>query len=370
MASSRELTGYRVASLGLALLCLLWTACFDLDQPVDEHLLISFWGEHPRMHLSVELRHPENADDSSALARRLLRLEEELLGGLDPWPDRFGRPRAPTESFSWTKEEGRLVRLRRDLILDDPRDIPAVLSDTAIQTTYTEEDGVAELSFFPSLAGRATRRERREMEQVLGTWSAALEDYYQAAEALYRYLDTRPDRAVPCFAEIFDQDDDKQGEILPEEEELIEAYGEAAGEVLDVLDTDQKREYTLDELSRRVYDPFPARFEVELRKDPIEVEGFVRSAHGWVVPGLSLWATFEHLEGKWLVPDPLVAWVTSLRASPSGKTDVDVELFASDPRRAFAPDSLEIRDAIEAGLTPEDVYRITWPVAKSDTAAP
>ncbi len=337
---------------------LLLVACFDLRPPVEERLLLSFQpGGALRVRLTIELRHPEGRRAASNLGRRLRQREEELLAGWDPWSRRFGEAGAGLESFYWEKAEGRLVYLERGLVLEDPAELAGLLADTPIHATYRLEDGIAELALYPGTAGEATRRERRQVERALEDWSGTLAAYFEAAAELYGYLELRPDRALACFGNLF-ENDDEYGELTAREEPLLEALGDATSEILEVLDVDDERAYSLDELSRKVYDPFPARFTVELPAPAVEVEGFRRAGEGWAVPGLSLWPAFELLEGEWLAPDPLIAWVAHQRAAPDDP--FDVRAFAARGRSAHAAGALEVLGALEAALTPADVYRLTW----------
>ncbi len=346
----------RLALLGSLLLL----ACFDLRPPVEERLVLSFLPDGGlRTQLIVELRHPEGKRASSNLGRRVRQVEQDLLAGWDPWSKRFGEAGAAVESFHWEKEEGRLTYLERNLVQDDPADLTELLADTPIHATYAVEDGVAELALYPGVPGRATRRERREVERALDDWSQVLAGYFGASEDLYWYLDLQPERAVACFGNLFESDE-SYGELTAEEELLLEHLGEATSDILDVLDVDAERAYSLDELSRKVFDPFPARFEVELPSPAIETEGFVTAGERFTVPGLSLWSAFELLEGVWLTPDPVIAWVAHERAGT--EEPFDVEAFAARERSALAPDDREVRDALAGALTPADLYRVTWRV--------
>ena len=271
----------------------------------------------------------------------------------------LGKDTESGERLHWEKEEGRLVYLERNLVQDDPTDLTELLADTPIHATYRVEDGVAELALYPETSSRATRRERREVERALDAWSELLGTYFDALENLYRYLELRPDRALACFGNLFESDD-SYGELTVDEEALLETLGESTAGLLEVLDVDEERAYSLDELSRRVFDPFPARFEIELPAPAIEVEGFLAAGERFAVPGLSLWSALEVLEGAWITPDPLLAWVDHERASTG--EDFDVAAFAARSRSAQSVADLEVRDAVIDALSPEDVYRVTWRV--------
>ncbi len=337
--------------------CLLLLACFDFTPPIQEALLLSFLPDGGlRVRLTIELHHPEGKRAATNLGRRVRKMEQELLAGWDPWSRRFGDAGAAVESFHWEKEEGQLVYLERNLVLDDPEDLTGVLADTPIHAAYSVEDGVAELALYPGVPDRASRRERRQVERTLEDWIGLVADYFQALEELYRYLEWSPDRAIPCFGSLFDDDVD-HGELTADEDLLLEKIGDATGELLVVLDVNAERAHSLDELSRKVYDPFPARFEIELPSSALEVEGFLPLGKQWTVPGLSLWSALELLD---LGRDPLTAWVAQERAAP--EEPFDVAGFAARERSIQSIGEPEIRDALLTALTPADVYRVTWRV--------
>lgn len=360
---ARRSWGARRLRLAALTACLPLLACFDFTPPVQESLLLSFLPDGGlRVRLIVKLHHPEGRRASSNLGRRVRQMEQELLAGWDPWSRRFGDAGAAIESFHWEKEEGRLIYLERNLVLDSPEELTGVLADTPIHATYAVEDGVAELALYPGVPDRASRRERREVERAVEGWIGLVADYFRALEQLYRYLDTRPQRAIPCFGSLF-ENSEQYGELTAEEELLLEQIGDATSGLLEVLDVDDERAHSLEELSRKVYDPFPAWFEIELPSPALEAEGFLPLDETWTVPGLSLWSALELLD---LTPDPLAAWVAQERTAPD--EPFDVAGFAARERSLRSFKESEIRDALHDALTPADVYRVTWRVIVEPSA--
>ncbi len=355
----RRLAAARRRLPWLALGGLLWAACFD--QPVEERLRLSFLGDGQlSLQLSLSLRFPQGLSASEPLARRLRQLEERLLTGTDPWSARFAEIEAAAESLYWEKQEGHLARYERDAVLEDPEAFVDFLADTPIHSTYRRADGIAEVALYPGVSDRATRRERRQVEETLAEWSELLAIYFEAAEDLYRYLEARPRRAVPCFAGLFEEETPEGAVALtPEEEELVEALGNAMGEAVGVLTLDPEAATSLEEISRRVYDPFPARFELQIPGDALESEGFAAAGDLWIVPGLSLWSAFRRLEGRWLAPDPMSAYVHHYQSGDD--TPFDVRGFAADRRLAEpAPGADEVLAALREWLEPATVYRVAW----------
>ena len=344
----------------LPLLCTMFLlGCWE--QPVVEVLTLRVTADgSTQAQLEVELR--QGDDVSDAVAERLEELEEALLAGDDEWRRRFGELEALEDDFYWRRSEGRLLFAARSALVATPTDLGPLFADSGTQLVYTEGDGFAELALYPGLANRATRRERRRMKVAVDEWALALEGYFQATANLYDHLTTHPDRAIPCFANLF-EDGEELGPSMAlsdEERPLVEAVFEGITAALSVLEVDPEEARSLDELSRLVYDPFPARIRVEVPGTLLELEGFRTDGGeggGLEVPGLGLWAAFEALEGQWITPDPALAYLEAVHADEPP----DAAAFAGLPRRvAGVPLELEVRGALEEALGAAEVYRVRW----------
>ena len=107
-----------------------------------------------------------------------------------------------------------------------------------------------------------------------------------------------------------------------------------------VLKVESGEAYTLDELSRRVFDPFPAPVSVVLPAAPDEVEGFVVASDGRLhVPTLGLGTPSPAWPATWVAPDPVVSMVEhSLAAArhrvPPGGVPGAAPLVRTDPAGA------------------------------------
>jgi len=128
-------------------------------------------------------------------------------------------------------------------------------------------------------SARASREQRERVAAALAAWSQAISDYLASGARLWRYLDEHPERARPCLADlmsslILDGTRQQAGEPTAGERALVEAVDDAREAVAAVLAVPEGEAETLDELSRLVYDPFPARVTVVLPGPPLEVEGF------------------------------------------------------------------------------------------------
>jgi hypothetical protein len=348
------------------------TSCFE--PPIKEDLLLRFLLNGAVVATStVEIAADPDAKNP-ALARRLAERRREILEGSDPWDERFAAARPAAERFGWEKRLGELQTASRSAVITEPEGLAAFFGDTAIGASYTIDAGrgTAELSLYPGPAARATRGQRQEMRKTLAAWSAAIAEYLQAAGDLFSYLERQPDRARTCFGALFSDVMDKQelerlGEPTDEETPILERLNEAMQHVTDVLLVPARAEYSPDEISHLVYDPFPARLTVKLPGPPLELEGFQRGqGEALEVAGLGLWDALRSLEGRWLAPDPALFYVASERRGQDAKIDLDA--FASRPRRAAPqlPSADEVRAAIEERLKPAPVYRASWQVQPDD----
>jgi hypothetical protein len=322
----------------------------------------------------VEISNQETKNP--ALARRLAETRRELLEGSDAWGARFALTDPAAERFGWEKVLGDLRAATRSAVITEPARLEALFGDTSIGASYRidRDRGVAELSLTAGLSARASRRQREQMDRNLETWSAALAEYLEAGADLYAYLERRPERAPTClgllFAEVVDKNRlESLDEPTEDEEALVERVNEAMRQVTDVLVVPEKEEYSADEISHLVYDPFPARLTVKLPGPPLEVEGFEVGGDGTLaVAGLGLWEALRSLEGRWLAPDPVLHYVATSRQGDDAKLDLDS--FVARPRRAAPPSHLPaaeaVRAAIEERLRPAPLYRASWRVRVDD----
>ncbi len=308
--------------------------------------------------LAVEISPGDESNER--LADRVDRMRRELAGGGDDWSRRFERVEASVELGFWEKREGLLTHFERAAELERPEDLARFFSDTGLHVSYAVADGVAELAIYPSAPARATRRQRRRVERTLESWVTAVGDYLRSAAGLYAYLDTRPDRAAAAFGDLFGDlvADAAAEELEPLEEHerrLVGDVEEAMEEVWGILRVESGEEYSLNELSKLVYDPFPCRLTVRPAARAREVEGFA-GAELLVAGGTGLWEALEALEGRWLSPDPLLLVVRHSRS----QKPIDVFEVAKLARRADPAAAGELRAAVEEALAPAPLYRAVW----------
>lgn len=343
--------------------CLLLASCFE--DPVVEtlHLEVEAGGT---VELTATTRISALYLDTDADPRLVRRIDQEqrmMAQGWDAWPARFERAAPAEDSVSFRREERELVEVERWARLTDPESVERFFSDL-LTATYRPALGAGaptgELAFYAAWPARATGGERQQVEQALGPWSATVAAYLAAVADLYAWLDDHPRRARPCFQQLFeDVLPDESTDLSREERSLVAAVRQGMDDVVAVLLVQEGDVHTLNELTRKVYDPFPGRVTVDLPAgaEVVEVEGFVESAGGWEIPPLDLWGAFGRLAERWSAPDPALAWVEANLAW--SRLDLDAWL-AAERRTAAPPSPPRVLRALEAELTPQPVYRLAW----------
>jgi hypothetical protein len=356
------------ARLAAAGLCLFLCSCFDT--PVKESLRLRFLPNGAVVLTSRVAIAPELQVTTTAMKGRLREVRRVLAEGTDPWSQRFAALEPLAERSSWEKRGGEITEVVHAAVIEKPAELDRFFSDTGVQVSYLTwpEEGIAELTVTPGASTRASYRERREMDAALASWAEDLAAYFAAAREVYDYVDRQPERAEAVFAAVF-------ADILPEgsrkprlsadEESKVELLEESLGKVLDVLQAKEGEAYSLDEISRLVYDPFPAPLELTLPSPAREVEGFAREGDRLVVRGFGLWEALRSLEGRWLAPDVVTVFARSL--TEGDRYQFDLSAFLAQRRRVEGtPASIEVREALVRALTPARTYRAAWAIRPGD----
>jgi len=345
-------------------------SCFELTPPVEEALTLSFRADGSvEVAAEVTIADPGVRFTDNAAARDRIAESRRLFGsGLDPWTRRFEGLEWDRETVTWEKVKGGLVRFRRTGILEDPSRLPRFFADLPLAASVERGEGYAEFSLLPRAPGRASRAERDEMARFTEAWVAAAREHERQLADLYRYLESNPDRARACLAEMYEDclgptEKENRPELLPEEEARMESLGEAMGKLADFIQVKSDQARSADELARWVCDPFPGRTEVAVPGAVLEVEGFAAGAPGRVVhEPLGLWGALEKLDGSFVSPDPIVPL---LRHFIEEKTAPQYTLdgLAAMPRRAGpVPTEAELAALLDAALAPAPLYRVRWAV--------
>jgi hypothetical protein len=342
-----------------------------LEPPVSESLEIRLLrrGESV-VSIGVVLRDPSEYEKAPRVRQRLDAESRDLAQGNDPWSARLRRVDPERQRDIVDREQGGLRRVVRHALLRTPEDLREFFRDTGVGVSYAEGKDWAELTILPGRPAGATAAQRQRLDVEMEAFSASLAKYAAAVKALYDYLDARPERARGCLGEVLSVKTE-EGPLTEDESVLVDRVNDAIGALVAVLDPAPGESHTLDEISRLVYDPFPARVRVRVPGEVIEREGFPgEPGSALQIPVFSIWSAYARLEGRWFSPDPALAlWRNDL--AKSGR-EFDLEAFLAVPRRADAsPTADEVRGAIENNLKPDPVYRVRFvPPLKDDAALP
>ena len=163
------------------------------------------------------------------------------------------------------------------------------------------------------------------------------------------------------MAHIFDKHEDNgvTGPLRPIEEKLVKRVGETMEEVAMALLVEDDEAFSLNELSRLVYDPFPARLTVAVEVAVLDSVGFITGAGFFERPAVDVWNALKALEGRWISPDLVTAGAAP--APEDRQPDPDVLFLASQPRHySEPPTSGEVEAAILTELVPEELLELRW----------
>jgi hypothetical protein len=334
------------------------TACYE--EPVRDHLHIAFAPGAAIIVTAVqEIAPPSSADDNPAVEARLDGARADLAGGWDRWSQGFAALEPIAERTTIERQDGVARRGIHSALVDSFRPVERLLASQGLGVLYDDTGGVRELQIFPAGVGQASRQQRALLDGGLAAWSKQVAAYLDAAVALYAYLDREPDRAVPCLAHVFDDHPETSGPLADHETELVDTLKPTMERVADALLIESGQAYSLNELSRLVFDTFQGRLTVAPDGPVLEAEGFVEHEDCLERPPVDLWRALESMAGGWLAPELVTAMVTP--GPPSAQPDPDPVSFATLPRRwAPAPDAATVESELRARLRPEPLYRVTW----------
>lgn len=369
----------RPTALVLALLCPLLAGCFE--EPVHEELTLRFdEGGPAQVDLAVTFPFDDEESDNPHLRSRVREQRRRVLLAEDDWAPRFQRLRPLSLRSIFEQSSGVLTDARRVAEVDlenDPDALGRFFSDTLVNAFYVEEEGWAELQIYPLTPGRASYRQRQRYERTVAPWTGHVAAYLRAVADLYAHLEGEPETAGRSrlvfgvlLGDVVQEEEEGDRELLTRgEAERVEAVEEAMQEAWTVLLVEEQEAHSINELSRLVHDPFPARLVVEPGGEVLEVEGFATGGDGVLeVPGISLWEALESLEEVWIEPDPLLLYVRAsggVAGEGAGAVDLD-RVLAGGLRAAHPlPDAADLRRLLSERLEPAPVYRALWRTAES-----
>jgi hypothetical protein len=365
------MTEVRQTERGLALLRVIVFAaslagvagCFE--EPVREELELRFpSAEVVEASATVTLVVPNGEEGHGRLIARLDALERDLLAGATPWARRFAALEPVREGQAWQRAGGRLEWFRQSASADPAR-LADFFADTPVQVFYQVKGRTAELSLFAGAGTRATAGEVARAAAALAAWSEAVAAYEAAAFRVWGHLEAHPERRRSCVGSLFAFDleegaADRLPPLTKEEESLLEPLSEAMERVAAVLKVPPEEPETLEELARRVYDPYPAHLRLMVAGRVLAADGVVRAGDGWEVPSRSPWSAFAAVSASWLAPDPMLARIEQARRVTKGPFDLDAFLARQFTHGDQAPDAEAVREAITGALAAGGTVRLVW----------
>ncbi len=414
----------RPALLASLFLAAVLAAC--TDDPVFETLTLEFLPEaenqanavgggtagYVRIEAQVEIRHHLIPKENSLVVRRVNDRIEALMNEHDPWHLRFDRVFEPVaDGAEWRRAETRLTSYRRWALAADPNAaLQDFLVDTPMRPVFEVRDNelrlpeqkrppprTVTLAFVFSGGTRATAGESVTVYRGVRDFADHAARYQRRLAALWKYMDENPGRRFETLRGLFAAAD---GEELPESQliapprqlapvveqtparpgsaylphlrdleiTLIERVVAAAEPLVRIFEVPKDDSFTLQELSRRVFDPFPG--VVTARPDGVVVEavGFVEGGKGYSIPSLDLWNAYKALDGLFVSPDPLVFLLETAdndfgcdQHDPVCRNSARVSAFLQSGPMAARPGSAALlQQGLEAELRPLDEYRLVW----------
>lgn len=344
----------RLRALLIPAALFLAAACFE--DPITETLTIEFQPEK-RIALSVNVKIERHVAEGNRFAlARIERTVDDFLSERDEWARRFRAAELDRESFSWVKQRNRVATIDRSGLTTE-KDLTRFFSDTTVNVIVTDGPGWKELTFYPGRSDRATKDDRAQLERQMTAWATAFDSFSRQVTRLNSYLISHPERNHTVVTALFGA---AEGEAEPEpnEEEtaILDALEQTMSRVTEALAVpEQEKERSLNEIVRRVHDPFPAAIVVKVPGAILESEGFEIGKDSASIRPINLVGALTRLRGRWMAVDLLQTW-----SDPSETPSTPTFDRSSLGRPSKAPSSAEVREAVEKLLEPRSVYRLRW----------
>jgi len=349
-------------ALGTVALAAASLSCFE--QPVRERLVLKFLhGDAVMIAVSVDLAAEEAFEENRAARERIQTLRRDLEQDKDAWARRIASVEPTLERTLWDRQDGKLQSVSRRIVLEHAADLRRFFSDTLISAQIAQREAEMELTLTPGAGSRSSRAQREEFEKRLSVWLASYSRYLHDMSELYATLEDHPSRAAVCFAAVLAEEagDEKLEELGPptsQEQERVDAVRKSIEETLSLFSLPEQSPYSLEELSRLVYDPFPAPLTVQLPAPALQSEGFVDQGNQtFEIPTRSLWEALGALGDRWIQPDLLrVKYRLETRHKPLDLDAlVDVKRSTTSP-----PTAAELEKALQEQLAPARLYLVRW----------
>lgn len=368
--SDRVRTRVRVVAVALA--ASLVFSCIP-EPPVRESLLLRF-DEAGHLHVFATTRIQSGQNDTRLVQDRIAAARDAALRSDDFWARALRPLSPPLERVTFGWEKGELRTVERSAFLEDPDAVTRLFSELPVSAFVVATGQERTLEIHPARTLRANVRQRQIVSEGLARFADRGAAYLRATATVYRYLDEKPERARDVLAHAFSgrlggEKLDERFPVSEAEAALAESLKDAMDGMTSIFQVADEEAFTLDELSRLVYDPFPAALTVEVPGPAEDVAGFRRGEGNlWSAPSVGIWGAMYGLVERWVTPEPITALVTSEGLEPEGKLDIDA--FAARPRAVKGtPTADELRAALEAGLAPPTVYRLKWRLPPRESQA-
>lgn len=352
----------RLPSRGLALLLTLALAgCFE--PPVREDVAIRFDEKGGvEVVVTTQLGKDEDYRRNPPALERLLSAREAARCGDDPFTRQLEKLSPVSLRRAVSSREGSIRESIRTATFPDARSVERLFEGEPLSLVVSRSGGETQLEIVPGRGGRATAAERMEVNRELDRFAAAAARYLASLATLWAWLDEHPAEERIAVAALLGVELPIPADLSRDErlEALFDDVSDAMARVHDFFLLSDGRGESLDELSRKAFDPFPAPLRVRVAGTVVESAGFVREEDGgFRVPPVSLWGALSGLSGRWVAPDPLAE---QLRREERGVDEPpDVDRFLAGGRRVLGrPAAGELREAVESALVPAPLYRLRW----------
>ena len=400
------------------------------DDPVAETLSLEFFPEsadaqtaetdaptpadtagYVRIEAQVDIRRHLIPKENSLIVRRVNDRTEALMNEYDPWHIRFDRVFEPVaDGAEWRRAGRELTSYRRWALAADPgAALQEFFADTPMQPIFEVRNNeqrlpdqsrpppqTVTLAFVFTGGTRATAGESATTYRAFRNFAEDAARYQRRVAALWEYMDENPGRRFDTLRGLFAA---AGGQELPESQliaqprqlapfveqaavrpdsaslprlrdleiHLIERVVAAGEPLVQIFEVPKDDSFTLQELSRRAFDPFPGVVTAKPDGTVIEAVGFVEGGEGYTIPSLDLWNAYLTLDGLFVSPDPLVFL---LERQGNFGCDEDDEACVSSarvsaflqngPLTARPGSAALIQQTLEAELRPLDEYRLIW----------
>ena len=344
---------------------ILFTAC--LEPVVEESLNLAFDETGALTITATTNMIRRETPDDHPVSERLRELRDAAQRGDDFWGRQFGTMSAEHERVIFDYTEEVLVGVTRSLSLKETAEVENLFRAFGVGTFVTRDRNLLTFEVYPADATRATEEQRRIARRETQTTSEAFVAYLDAARRLYEYLERHPDRARPLLERLFET---SEIEIDENEWAIIASVGESMNAITAIFEIHESQPYTLDELSRLVFNPFPAETTIQIQGRVRDVVGFeALGPNHYKVPTIGLWGALASFEGEWLSPDLLVVDVNlKMKGDKTGNAAAVERLLGQARHYEPTPRASEILRELEKRLAPASVYRLQWELPETPTS--